>query len=141
MLRKLGVLGLALGSASGTAMLLYAVMGLPIALALMAVLLSHEGAHALTARNFGAKAWPPLLIPFGIGAFGLTRIEGLDPQFRSAVALAGPLTGFFVAAALLVASCVLLSECLILPLSLIMATEVYSATMGSDGRKFKLAHV
>lgn len=139
MIRKLGLYGLAIGSAAGTAMLMYAIVGLPVSVLITAALIAHETGHALLARFSGAKTWPPIFVPLGIGAVGLTRVERLDDRFRSAVALAGPLAGLATVALLGVLSVMLSAESLILPLLILVAAEIYAATLGSDGRKFRHA--
>lgn len=137
MIRKLGMIGLACGSAVATAMLMYAVLGLPVALLILIALIAHETGHALLAHISGAQIWPPIFVPFGIGAIGITRVANLDTQFRAAVALAGPAAGFATVAALALLSCVAAAESLILPLVVLAVAEIYAVTLGSDGRKFR----
>lgn len=141
MLHKLGIVTLTLGSAAASAMLMYALLGMPVAIAVMLVLISHEFAHAFSALGFGASVWPPFFVPLGVGVLGLTRVRNLDPAFRSAVAIAGPLTGMFVAATLLALTSIAGLAMFTLPLLLVFGAELFSATIGSDGRKYRNARI
>ncbi|MGI6036757.1 MAG: site-2 protease family protein [Limnochordia bacterium] len=63
---------------------------------IFALVLLHELGHILAARSFGLQVREVELLPFG----GVARIDGLleaDPLIEGAIALAGPLTSFFLA--------------------------------------------
>jgi Zn-dependent protease len=86
-------------------------VGIPFALALMAILLSHETGHYLTAKRYGINASPPYFLPAPIeinfigtfGAFLRLRSPVVDRRQLMDVGAAGPWAGFVVAAVLLVA--------------------------------------
>jgi Zn-dependent protease len=80
-------------------------VGVPFALSLMAILLSHEMGHYLTAKRYGINASPPYFLPAPveinfIGTFG--AFLRLDRRQLMDVGAAGPWAGFVVAAILLV---------------------------------------
>jgi Zn-dependent protease len=84
--------------------------GMPFAMALMAILLSHEMGHYLTAKRYGINASPPYFLPAPIevnfigtfGAFLRLRSPVVDRRQLMDVGAAGPWAGFLVAAVLLV---------------------------------------
>jgi len=79
--------------------------GLPFAMALMAILLSHEMGHYLTAKRYGIDASPPFFLPAPIeinfigtfGAFIRLRSPVVDRRQLMDVGAAGPWIGFGVA--------------------------------------------
>jgi membrane-associated protease RseP (regulator of RpoE activity) len=83
---------------------------MPFAMALMAILLSHEMGHYLTAKRYGINASPPYFLPAPIevnfigtfGAFLRLRSPVVDRRQLMDVGAAGPWAGFLVAAVLLV---------------------------------------
>ena len=77
-------------------------IGLPYALALMAILGIHEMGHYLTARRLGLDVTAPYFIPvpFGLGTFGAFIQMRSAPEDRRSlfdVAVAGPLAGLALA--------------------------------------------
>jgi hypothetical protein len=86
-------------------------VGWPFAMSLMAILLSHEMGHYLTAKRYGINASPPYFLPAPIfinfigtfGAFLRLRSPVIDRRQLMDVGAAGPWAGFVVAAVLLVA--------------------------------------
>jgi membrane-associated protease RseP (regulator of RpoE activity) len=80
-------------------------VGLPFAMALMAILLAHEMGHYLTAKRYGINASPPYFIPAPIevnfigtfGAFIRLRSPIVDRRQLLDVGAAGPWLGFAVA--------------------------------------------
>lgn len=86
------------------------VAGMPFAMALMAILLSHEMGHYLTAKRYGINASPPYFLPAPIeinfigtfGAFLRLRSPVVDRRQLMDVGAAGPWVGFLVATLLLV---------------------------------------
>jgi membrane-associated protease RseP (regulator of RpoE activity) len=84
---------------------------LPIALGLLAVLVTHELGHRWLAKRYQVKLSPPFFIPaWQIGSFGaLTRFESLLPkrQVLFDIALAGPAAGGLLSLLLLIVGLVL----------------------------------
>jgi membrane-associated protease RseP (regulator of RpoE activity) len=86
------------------------VAGIPFAMALMAILLSHEMGHYLTARRYAIDASPPYFLPAPIefnfigtfGAFIRLRSPVLDRRQLMDVGAAGPWVGFGVALTMLI---------------------------------------
>lgn len=84
--------------------------GVPFAMSLMAILLTHEMGHYLTARRYDINASPPYFLPAPIeinfigtfGAFLRLRSPVVDRRQLMDVGAAGPWAGFFVATVLLV---------------------------------------
>ena len=78
--------------------------GLPFSLPLLAILVSHELGHYLTARRYQLNVSPPFFIPgfptpYGIGTFGaFIRLRTVlnDRRQLIDVGAAGPLAGFLV---------------------------------------------
>jgi len=96
--------------------------GLTYSLPLMAILLSHEMGHFLTARKLGMDVTPPYFIPAHtlIGTFGaFIRIR--SPFYRKQdlfdVGIAGPIAGFVVAVPVLLAGMLLSRPIAALPQS------------------------
>ncbi len=85
-------------------------VGMPFAMALMAILLAHEMGHYLTAKRYGINASPPFFIPAPIevnfigtfGAFIRLRSPIVDRRQLLDVGAAGPWLGFGVALLMLV---------------------------------------
>jgi membrane-associated protease RseP (regulator of RpoE activity) len=85
-------------------------VGMPFAMALMAILLAHEMGHYLTAKRYGINASPPFFIPAPIevnfigtfGAFIRLRSPIVDRRQLLDVGAAGPWLGFAVALLMLV---------------------------------------
>jgi membrane-associated protease RseP (regulator of RpoE activity) len=87
------------------------VRGMPFALTLMAILLTHEMGHYITSRYYGVRASLPYFIPappvpFLIGTFG-AFISMRSPILRRGplleIGAMGPIAGFIVAVVALVA--------------------------------------
>ncbi len=77
-------------------------VGLPYALALLAILLVHEMGHFLAARYHGVNVTLPYFIPvpMGLGTFGaFIQIKGAIPDRRKLfdIGVAGPLAGLALA--------------------------------------------
>jgi len=86
------------------------VAGVPFAMALMAILLSHEMGHYLAAKRYAIDASPPFFLPAPIevnfigtfGAFIRLRSPVLDRRQLMDVGAAGPWVGFGVALIMLI---------------------------------------
>jgi len=82
--------------------------GLPFALTLMAILLSHELAHYFVARRYGSPVSLPYFVPMPISPFGtmgaviLQRAPMRDRKALFDIGVAGPLAGLLVALPLLI---------------------------------------
>jgi membrane-associated protease RseP (regulator of RpoE activity) len=81
--------------------------GVPFAIPLLAILLSHEFGHFFTARAHGVAASPPYFIPFPslAGTLGaVIRMRGPLPTRKALVDIgaSGPIAGFIVALPILV---------------------------------------
>ncbi len=80
--------------------------GVPYALAVLAILGSHEMGHYLACRRYGVPATLPYFLPgIAFGTFGaVIRIRGRIPSRRALfdIAVAGPIAGFLVAIPILV---------------------------------------
>lgn len=84
--------------------------GLPFAMAFMAILLTHEMGHYLTAKRYRINASPPYFIPAPIewnfigtfGAFIRLRSPVVDRRQLMDVGAAGPWAGFVVALLMLI---------------------------------------
>ena len=78
----------------------WALFGWRFGLGFTLAILIHELGHYIAARRRGLKADLPLFIP-GLGAYVRWYHEGVSPETLTAIALAGPLFGLFVACACL----------------------------------------
>lgn len=84
--------------------------GMPFAMALMAILLSHEMGHYLTAKRYAINASPPYFLPAPIeinfigtfGAFIRLRSPVIDRRQLLDVGAAGPWIGFGVSLLMLI---------------------------------------
>lgn len=102
-----GLAGLAVGL---LAWVRSSAVGIPFAMALMAILLAHEMGHYLTAKRYGINASPPFFLPAPIefnfigtfGAFIRLRSPVVDRRQLIDVGAAGPWAGFVVAVLMLV---------------------------------------
>ena len=80
----------------------YTIIHNPIVLLASLILLMHELGHYLMAKNFGADVKFPIFIPLIIMSIGVTQVFNLEDQYKSMVALAGPmLASFFIVALIL----------------------------------------
>lgn len=108
-----------------------------LAVATMCVLLAHEFGHVFVAWRRGGDVEPPLFITLGIVTFGITRIKNL-PEMpthdKVSIINAGPLCGMLTAALLTVTALLLWGPGLARVYALTMPAELYSATLGSDGK-------
>lgn len=86
----------------------------PISLALLGILLSHEIGHRIVAKQYDIKMSVPFFLPtWQIGAFGaITRFESLIPSRNALfdVALAGPACGGILSFVLLIVGLTLSHE-------------------------------
>lgn len=104
---------------------------------LLAVLIAHELGHFGAAKLLSTKTALPMFIPLGPLAVGATWIPTKDLKKIRVISMAGPMAGGLVSVAMLIAF--LLSGT---PLGAWLAgsmavRELFAATLGSDGRKFR----
>ena len=96
---KVGETQLILHNAFIGIMVLFGLVGLLTkALTIFFCVLMHELSHAFVAMGYGLRVKEIELLPFG----GVARIQGLtdiSPSIETRIALAGPLTNFFLAGA------------------------------------------
>jgi hypothetical protein len=106
---------------------------------LLAVLIAHELGHFGAAKLLNAKTALPMFIPLGPLAIGATWIPTKDLSKIRAIAMAGPLAGTLVSVAMLVAFVLVGSPIGAWFASGMAVREIFAATFGSDGRKFRKA--
>lgn len=127
----------AVGSAMGTAGVMYAVWGAVIALCMMFVVVLHEAGHVFMAQANGIETGYVIFLPLILGILGITQIKNVPKEHQSKVAMAGPVMG-------VIASCILLVWALffglmqyIIPIMLLVLFEVINMFFGSDAKKYK----
>lgn len=82
-------------------------LGIPFALSVMAILGAHELGHFIAAREYAVPVTLPYFIPMPLGPFGtlgaFINMKAPPPNRRSllTIAVAGPLSGFFLAVPIL----------------------------------------
>lgn len=137
--KQLQNLTLSIGSALGTAAVLYFFVPVYAAVIIFLVLVAHEMGHYTLANILGATAIPPLFIPVIFGAVGWTRVKNLARRYQVLVAAAGPIAGMILAIGVLIGG--LLAACL--PIVYVatgaLVFELFNITIGSDGRKIRRA--
>jgi hypothetical protein len=107
---------------------------------LLAVLIAHEMGHFGAAKLLGAKSKLPFFIPLGPLVMGATWVQTRKRTNEIAViSMAGPFAGFLVAAAMFIALALVGSNIGAIFAVGLASREVLSATIGSDGRRFRKA--
>ncbi|MEY3697077.1 MAG: hypothetical protein RJA41_727 [Actinomycetota bacterium] len=106
---------------------------------LMAVLIAHELGHFGAAKLLGAKAAMPMFIPLGPLALGATWIPTKENFQIRAISMAGPMAGLLVSVALSIAFVLVGSNIGLMFAGGMALRELFAATFGSDGRKFRKA--
>jgi len=107
---------------------------------LLTVLIAHEMGHFSAAKLMGAKSKLPFFVPLGPLVMGATwvKTKNLTDQIR-VISMAGPFAGFLVAAAMFIALILVGSNIGAIFAAGLASREVLSATIGSDGRRFRKA--
>lgn len=106
---------------------------------LLAVLIAHEMGHYSAAKVMGIKSALPFFIPLGPLVMGATWIPTkMEEQIR-VISMAGPFAGFLVAVAMSIALALVGSNVGVIFAAGLATREIFSATIGSDGRKFRKA--
>ncbi len=114
----------------------YTIVHNPIVLLFSFVLLVHELGHYLMAKYFQLDAKLPIFIPFILFSVGITQIYNLPDEYKSAIAIAGPLLASLVISILILFNIIykLFSTKL---LFLLLTTEIIFNYLGSDGKKYR----
>lgn len=130
---------LSIGSAAGTAAVLYAFYPLVAVAAITTVLIMHEGGHAVAATAAGVPTALPVFVPAGLIAFGMTVMVRSDGLRRVFIFASGPLSGLLAAMALVLLGWYLALISLVRIGLALCFWEAGSLTIGSDGRKLRVA--
>lgn len=105
----------------------------------LAVLIAHELGHFGAAKLLNAKTALPMFIPLGPLALGATWIPTKDMKKIRAIAMAGPMAGLLVSVAMSIAFILVGSTVGVWFAGGMAARELFAATFGSDGKKFRKA--
>jgi hypothetical protein len=138
-MKKLKSAILSISTALGSAAVLYACIPLAPVIVMMAVISTHETGHFAIGSFTGADANLPIFIPFGFFVLGLTRIKKVQDEFKSAVAIAGPMSGAAAALGVMLLALWVGNIPLAVAATTALVYEVWSGTLGSDGRRFRTA--
>lgn len=106
---------------------------------LLAVLIAHEMGHYSAAKVMGIKSALPFFIPLGPLVMGATWIPTKLEEHIRVISMAGPFAGFLVAVAMSIALTLVGANVGAIFAAGLATREVFSATIGSDGRKFRKA--
>lgn len=114
----------------------YTIIHNPIVLLASLILLMHELGHYLMAKNFGADVKFPIFIPLVIMSIGITQVFDLEDQYKSTVALAGPMLASFFIVALILFNFIykILSTKI---LFLFLFGEIVFNYFGLDGKRYR----
>lgn len=126
-------------TACATAAVLYYLLPFWLGLMILTVLVLHEFGHYFAA--YGQRKLPdlPIFIPLIFTVIGMTRVHGMPmDEAGQIILLWGPLVGLIVAAAFLIAAILTtgLGSAMFIAAVWMIVFQIYSATLGSDGRKF-----
>ncbi len=135
-IKKLNRLAISIVSFAAMSAINYTIIHNPIVLLSCFILLIHELGHYIMAKHYKANAQFPIFIPLIIASVGITQVFDLEDQYKSNVALAGPL----------LASCFII--CLMLFnflyklfstkfLLLFLTSEILLNYIGLDGKKYR----
>jgi len=132
-------IGWFMGSIAASAAIMLVFYPYWILIIMLAVLIAHELGHFGAAKLLNTKTALPMFIPLGPLAIGATWIPTKDFSKIRAIAMAGPLAGTLVSAAMLIAFMLVGSTLGALFAGGMAVREIFAATFGSDGRKFRKA--
>ena len=142
MKRKVASTGLTVGTALGSAALMYQLYPASMVFISMAALIAHEYGHYLAALMHDGAPDHPVFIPLIIGSIGLTRVRNLPnlpARTKRYIILAGPTAGAMSALFMLPFAIMSGNPVLLWGVLLAMAWEIYNGTLGSDGKRWKEA--
>jgi hypothetical protein len=107
----------------------------------MFVIVAHEFGHYITSLNY-TEAAMPIFIPAICFVFGLTMVMPTgDSEEMVRIYKAGPKWGMIASALVALVGALLNSAALILSGITLVCCELYSMTLGSDGRRIKSARL
>jgi hypothetical protein len=130
-------LALSVATALGTAAVVYALFPGLVGVVAISILFSHELGHIVAGILAGGEASPPVYIPLGWILLGVSKIKGLSDRSRPWVAMAGPGAGVMMALVLMSIAWWTGNVPLAWMAAAGLVFELYAATFGSDGRKFR----
>lgn len=119
-----------------SAYVMYQTLPLWLAALIFGTLFAHEFGHYFAARRAGREVRMPFFIPLYYGMQGGTRVKGQDPETDMDIALAGPKVGIAVTCAALVGFGFAGFMPGVWASLWILAFQLYSGTIGHDGRKY-----
>lgn len=126
-------------TAAATAAVLYYLLPLWLGLMILTTLALHEFGHYFAAVGQRKQPDLPLFIPLIFTVIGVTRVHGMPmDESGQIILLWGPLVGILVAAAFLLAAILVaeIGSAMFIAAVWMIVFQLYSATLGSDGRKF-----
>lgn len=126
-------------SAAATAAVLYYLLPFWLGLMILTVLILHEFGHYFAAYLQRQVPDLPIFIPLVFTVFGMTRVHGMPMDERGQIILLwGPLVGLLAAIAFLIAAIIIaeIGSAMFIAAVWMIVFQLYSATLGSDGRKF-----
>jgi hypothetical protein len=126
-------------TAAASAAVLYAVYPPALVVCGMIVILVHEFGHYFTAIGYTDAALP-LFIPAGLFVFGMTMVMPLKDKLKMIeIYQAGPKWGMIASAIIAIVGLLISSPAIILSGISLGCCELYSITLGSDGRRIRQA--
>jgi uncharacterized protein YhhL (DUF1145 family) len=114
----------------------YQIIHSPIVFIAAIVIFVHEMGHYIIAKKKGAKVKFPYFIPLPLLIIGVTQILDLAEKDIPAVAIAGPIFGFF-AALLFILFNIIYKYTATINLIGIAVSEIIFNYFGSDGIKYR----
>lgn len=129
----------ALGSALGTASVMYAIWGSIFVLLSFFVVVIHEMGHIIAAHISGAEIGYTFFIPLIIAVLGATQITNIPTEKEAFIAISGPIAGLIGSILLFIYALLFGLQYLIWPIILLVVFEVFNLVVGSDAKKYKKA--
>lgn len=120
-----------------SAAVMYATLPYAVFLVTFLVILCHELGHVIVAKILGARPMLPIFIPLIFVTIGRTKIFHLPHRTKEWIYIAGPLVGILVASLFIIIGFKIACDLLISAAIVAMMWEIFSATCGSDGRKYR----
>jgi hypothetical protein len=137
---RISVAGVSLtvGSSLVAAATLRLVYPLPVAALVTGSLTLHELGHYYSASCRKAEVSAPWLVGFGVGAVGVTRVkrfQDLSARHQRYILASGPLAGVLGTLSFTPVVVIFGGKILFSVLMGVIVRELYSGTLGSDGRR------